>query len=159
MDELYYASGSLYYSKGKYFYEDGTLKTVERHLDGKLTGESSLYWPNGKIKRLCNFKEGIRVGLDQMFSDEGVLLDEGYYEAGKPTGTHRRFNEKGSLIEEIEYLDDVRFNMSRWDDEGKLRVHAEWTSPDEYREKIWDRFQNKWIEKRGRFDGQKLVYL
>lgn len=143
----------------KYFYEDGTLKTVEHYFNGSLMGECILYWPNGKVKRRVSFKKGIRDGLDQMLSDEGTLLDEGCYELGKPVGVHRRFSKKGSLIEEVEYLDEVRFNMRSWNDKGELCVEAIWVDDLNYLEKAWDRFENKWIEKKGRFDGKKLIYL
>ena len=163
MDKLFYSSGALYCvvteDKKEYFYEDGVPKTTQRYKQGRLSGESILYWPNGKLKRRCHFVKGIRDGFDQMMSEDGILLDEGIYTLGKPTGVHRRFNHKGSLIEEIEYLEEPRFNLKNWDDEGELRVDAKWIDCLNYEEKAWDRFQNKWIEKKGRFDGKKLIYL
>lgn len=163
MDHLYYPSGALYCAKGEkkreYFYEDGTLKTVECYEGGRLNGESLLYWPNGKPKRRCRFVKGVRDGLDQMWSEEGVLVDEGLYELGRAVGVHRRFNSKGALIEEIEYLNGSRFNLRSWDDAGELRVEAIWIDSDTYREKAWDRFQNIWVEKEGYWNGKKLVYV
>lgn len=67
----------------KYFYDDGTLRTVESYLDGVLHGEALLYWPNGQLKRKCQFVQGTRHGTDQMWSEEGVLVDEARYERGK----------------------------------------------------------------------------
>jgi antitoxin component YwqK of YwqJK toxin-antitoxin module len=163
MDDLYYLSGALYCSrdekKRKYYYEDGTPKTVESYEGGRLHGESFLYWPNGKLKRKCNFIGGVRDGIDQMWNQEGVLVDEGFYELGKPVGLHRRFNSAGALIEEIEYLNGSQFNLRSWDDAGELKVEAIWTDPETYREKAWDRFENIWVEKEGYWDGKKLVYV
>ncbi len=163
MDYLYYQSGALYSvlgeSKREYFYEDGTPKTIESYLFGRLHGESLLYWPNGKLKRQCNFLNGVRNGLDQMWSEDGVLLDEGRYEAGKPVGVHRRLNRMSALIEEIEYLQEGRFNLRQWDDAGELRVEAIWLDLDTYREKVWDRFQGVWVEKEGYWNGSQLVYV
>lgn len=163
MDQLVYQSGMLYCArcenKKEYFYEDGTVKTIERYEGGRLHGESLLYWPNGKLKRKCSFVKGVRDGQDQMWSDEGILLDEGRYEMGKPVGVHRRFNKVGGLVEEIEYLGGPRFNLRSWDDEGVLRVEALWIDADNYREKAWDRFQNIWVEKEGYWNGNKLVYV
>ena len=123
-----------------------------------MQGESILYWPNGKIKRKCHFVKGVRHGLDEMWSEEGLLVDEGRYDLGKPIGFHRRYSKTGSLIEEVEYLDEGRFNLREWDDEGVLRVEVIWSEMS-YREKAWDRFQNIWIEKKGFWDGKKLVYI
>ena len=116
-----------------------------------------LYWPNGKIKRRCFFIDGIRSGLDQMWNEEGILVDEGSYENGKPVGAHRRWNRKGALIEEMTYLDAHRFDFRQWDEEGNLRVEAIWEG-NHYREKVWDRFQEIWVKKKGYFDGKKLIY-
>ncbi|MGB7978766.1 MAG: hypothetical protein WCF19_06370 [Chlamydiales bacterium] len=161
--DLYYRSGALYSTqsetKREYFYEDGTLKTVENYVEGRLNGESLLYWPNGRMKRKCRFVRGVRDGLDQMWSEEGDLLDEGEYQMGKAIGVHRRFNKKGRLVEEIEYLDETRFNLRQWDDAGEIRVEAIWFDLDSYREKIWDRFQNIWVEKEGYWNGRKLIYV
>lgn len=150
--DLYYKSGALYRRGDTYFYENGTLKTVERE------DEAVLYWPNGKMKRRCGFQKGVRHGLDQMWNEDGILVDEGQYEEGKPVGVHRRFGKEGQVIEEIEYLDGPRFNLRQWDPQGNLRVEAIWSDTD-YREKVWDRFQNMWIEKEGFWNGKKLVYV
>ena len=159
----YYQSGALYCAisenKREYFYEDGTLKTVEEYGEGRLHGKAVLYWENGKVKRTCSFVNGVRDGLDQMWSEQGVLVDAGCYRMGKPILKHHRFNFRGSLIEEIEYLDGCRFNLTQWDDEGKLRTEALWIDSDTYREKAWDRFQNIWIEKEGYWNGKRLVYV
>ncbi len=160
--KLNYKSGALYANLGvkkrEYFYEDGTLKTLETYLDGKLDGEICLYWPNGKLKRKCQFQKGVRHGLDQMWSEEGKLLDEGNYSQGKPVGKHCRWTSQGQLLEEIEYLEPSRFNIRQWDEKGNLRMDAGWEDL-LYHEKVWDRFQNIWIEKEGRWDGKKLVYV
>lgn len=165
----FYASGALYarlfYRQGKkegkqeYFYEEGTLKTVEFYEEGRLHKEALLYWPNGALKRKCSFVFGIREGLDQMFSDQGQVLDAGSYQKGKPVGIHQRFDAKGNRIEQIQYLESPRFNIWQWDATGQLRTQAEWIDETNYQEIIWDRFEKKWIEKKGIWNGKKLVYL
>jgi antitoxin component YwqK of YwqJK toxin-antitoxin module len=163
MEHLYYRSDALYCviheNKKEYFYEDGTPKTFEGYFEGRLHGESLLYWPNGQLKRKCSFIKGVRDGQDLMWNDRGLLVDEGRYDMGKPAGVHRRFNEKGSMIEEIEYLEGPRFNLRSWDDAGEIRVEAIWIDADTYLEKVWDRFQNIWVEKEGFWNGKKLVYV
>ncbi len=162
MLHLHYPSGQLYAAiadeKRTYYYEDGTLKTVEPYLNGKLHGKVLLYWKNGMLKRHILFQNGVRHGFDQMWNKAGKLLDEGRYEMGKPVETHRRFGKKGKLLEAIEYLDDKRFNLREWDDAGAIRLEALWKGL-EYKERVWDRFQKIWVEKEGYWDGTKLVYL
>lgn len=160
--KLYYANGALYAvfeeDSRTYYYEDGKLKTFEPYREGRLHGEATLYWPNGKMKRQSNFLNGIRHGSDRMWTSEGQIADEGNYEDGKPVGTHRLWNVKGILIEETEYLDSVRFNCRQWDELGKLHFEGVWMDT-RFSEKVWDSFEKIWIEKQGRFDGEKLVYV
>jgi antitoxin component YwqK of YwqJK toxin-antitoxin module len=160
---LLYPSGALYgkirEDKREYYYENGALKTVESYREGRLDGEVLLYWPNSNIKRKCFFILGLREGVDQIWSEEGLLLDESFYIKGKAQGVHRRWNRHGVLIEEIVYLESNRFDLRRWDELGELRVEALWIDATNYKEKVWDRFQNIWVEKIGRWDGKKLVYI
>ncbi len=163
MRNLYYESGEPYAvfsdEKREFFYQGGILKTLEPYKGGKLHGEVCLFWPCGTFKRRCFFEEGLRQGSDQMWNQEGVLVDEGSYEKGKPVGIHRRFSSKGALIEEIEYLGPPnRFNLREWDEKGQIKVEALWNDLD-YHERVWDRFQNFWVEKDGYWDGKQLVYL
>jgi antitoxin component YwqK of YwqJK toxin-antitoxin module len=155
--ELFYADGSVYArdvdGRREYFYPNGAVKTIEER-----NGETVLYWPNGNVKRRCSFRKGVRWGRDCMWSEEGVLVDEGEYENGKPTGRHRRWSQKGQLLEEIVYLDEKRFDFRQWDEKGNLRTEAVWADGVNYRERVWDRFQNIWIEKEARWDGKKLLY-
>lgn len=81
--ERYYANGNLYArieeEKREYFYENGQIKTVEFYKENRIDGEIILYWPNGKMKRKCHFDKGRRCGLDQMWNEEGTLVDEKDY--------------------------------------------------------------------------------
>lgn len=162
MDCLFYQSQALYCrvseDKREYFYEDGTLKTLELYQNGKREGETILYWPNGRLKRKCHFVQGVRHGLDQMWNEEGILVDEGSYERGKAIDIHCRYGKLGNKIEEIEYLDAHRFNIRQWGEQGELRLEALWVDT-EYREKAWDRFEQCWVEKVGFWNGKKLVYV
>ncbi|MDE3047390.1 MAG: DUF115 domain-containing protein [Verrucomicrobiota bacterium] len=61
------------------FYPAGTLKTSEEMKEGKLHGIVRLFWPNGVMKRKCHFEHGVRRGLDQMWDETGILVDEERY--------------------------------------------------------------------------------
>lgn len=117
----------------------------------------NLYWPDGKLKRSVHFHENIREGLDQMWNENGILVDSGNYEKGKPVGTHQRWDARGNLIEEITYMEAPRYNYSAWDEKGNLRTETVWLN-DQYLERAWDRFQNAWIEKKGIWDGKKIQF-
>jgi antitoxin component YwqK of YwqJK toxin-antitoxin module len=86
---MFYQSGAPYailrfrndrkIQKQEYFYENSQLKTIEEYLDGRLHGESVLYWPNGQCKRRCHFDHGKRCGVDQIWNEAGAVLHEEVY--------------------------------------------------------------------------------
>lgn len=75
-NKLFYPSGALYADindkERRYFYEDGKLKTFEPYQNGRLHGEVSLYWATGRLKRRCHFQNGVRVGADQIWREDGT---------------------------------------------------------------------------------------
>lgn len=81
--------------------EEGHLRTVQKE------GATFEYYKEGKIKRLY----APLLGLDQIYSEEGVLLDEIHFCEGKPQGFHRMYNNKGELLEEINYYSKELFHQ------------------------------------------------
>ncbi len=89
ISRLFYRSGASYANlrfrddckmgRQEYFYENGQPKTIEEYLNGRLHGESVLYWPNGCLKRRCYFDRGLRCGLDQIWNEAGAVLHEESY--------------------------------------------------------------------------------
>ena len=77
MNTWLYPSGKIYcilsQDKRTYFYEDGTLKTVEPYFSQKLHGDVLLYWPNGELKRKCQFQHGVPEE-DQMWDENGQRM-------------------------------------------------------------------------------------
>lgn len=163
LELIYYPSGALYAQistdRRQYYYENGPLKTLELYREGRLDGLSLLYHPNGQLKRSCSFLLGIRHGLDQIWNEEAVLVDVGFYQNGDPVGVHRRWSSKGALIEEIVYWELNRFDLRRWSLKGEIEVEALWVDSTNYKAKAWDRFQNVWVEQKGVWDGKKLIYV
>jgi len=68
-----------------------------------------IYWPNGQLKRSVAFLNGLRHGKDEIWNEEGLLVDTAEFKEGKPVGIHRRFGDDGTKIEEVEYFADGTF--------------------------------------------------
>ena len=75
------------------------------------TSRKCIYWPNGQMKRRIEFVDGLRHGKDEIWNEEGTLVDTGEFKEGKPVGIHRRFSESGTVIEEVEYFLDGTFRL------------------------------------------------
>lgn len=127
---FYSSSGALVsqqrFKKGEwegvqeYFYENGSLKSLIPFRLGKLQGEVRLFWEAGAPKRVVNYEEGLRQGKDCIWNDQGILIDEGDYQAGKPIGIHRHYFANGTLKEELNYHTPIRFDRKEWNESGKL---------------------------------------
>jgi len=68
-----------------------------------ITKTEILYWPHGQMKRRVIFVNGLRHGKDEIWNEEGLLVDIAEFKAGKPVGIHRRFADDGTLLEEMNY--------------------------------------------------------
>lgn len=111
-----------------YYSNEGKLIKTETYKNGKLDGESKLYFLHSNdIFEICNYKEGVKHGEYRQFYTEGVLKIKArycngercdttfiYYETGKPEyiipykndvrhGVEKHFDEKGNLVASIPY--------------------------------------------------------
>lgn len=116
-----YKNGTLH-GKQEFYYENGTLKTVMNYKDGALDGEVTLFWPSGIKKREVMFQRGFRKGYDRMWSLGGTLIDEGEYDEGDPIGLHRRYFDDGTPQEERKYFTPIKYDLKKWDSNGKLHL-------------------------------------
>lgn len=124
-----------------------------------LDGVVELFWPNGKLKRRLSFCQGVRQGLDQMWNDQGLLVDEGSYDLeGKPNGAHRRYTQTGILVEEMVYLSSSRKNVRRWSDRGELFFEAFWEDETHYVERTLDEKTDAFQERKGVLQGKDLIF-
>nr|MBA3971598.1 toxin-antitoxin system YwqK family antitoxin [Bacteroidota bacterium] len=86
-----YAAGNIN-EQYKYFYENGQLAYSLLYKHGKLIqdGETNIYYPDGKIKRIEMYKAGERKGNWRSYYPSGKLLEE---------AVNNKKNGAGSLIE------------------------------------------------------------
>ncbi len=75
----YYSSGQLYslerfvdgvaHLAQEFYYLDGSLKTMMHYDRGLFDGETTLFWPDGRLKRKSVFSKGEKIS--DLFYDEG----------------------------------------------------------------------------------------
>lgn len=87
--------------------------------DGKLEGWVRLYWRNGQIKRETFYKNHQRHGLERLWNQKGVLIDEGSYYKGVPIGLHRQWYEDGTLREKTFYFGPKHQTKKRYNRRGE----------------------------------------
>lgn len=164
----YYASGALasiqrfadgiLQGKQEYLYENGMEKTAMEYRGGKLEGDVELFWPDGSPKRVVSFKDHKRHGWDQIWNDQGVLVDEGEFSKGEPIGTHTRRFKNGMVREEITYHTPKKTDRRYYDESGKILFEAVYSADGSYLEKTWNEDQKEYLERKGHWDGAKLCF-
>ena len=96
----------------------GKVASIERYKRGLLHGKQEFYYDNGALKTMMDYKSG----FDRMWNVGGTLIDEGEYENGDPIGLHRRFFEDGAPLEERRYYTPLKYDLKKWDINGKTRI-------------------------------------
>ncbi len=167
----FYLDGSLYahlrYQTGvlegeqKYFYENQVLKTLLFYHKGLLQGKVLLFFPSSQKKRECHYNAGVKFGKEVIYSEEGVVLDEGEFLEGLPVGVHKRRFANGMLKEEKRYHTPKKVERSQWNEQGNLLYQGIYLDEErfqetrygvskeiqEIREGIWDGNRIRWTEK------------
>jgi len=104
---------------------------------GKLHGEVKLFWESGKPKRSVHYSEGLRKGFDRLWNEQGILIDEGEYDSGKPIGVHRHYFANGKVKEELNYHTPMRFDSKQWNENGKMIVEGTFAPDLTYTERVF----------------------
>lgn len=126
----------------EYFYEADKdsipqVKSIIPFSGGKLHGQVRLFWESGKPKRYVHYVNGLREGVDSIWNEQGVLIDEGEYQAGKQVGVHRHYFANGKLKEELNYHTPQRYDRKEWDASGKALFEGIFAADLTYTERVF----------------------
>lgn len=85
------------------YYPDGPVKKSGCLLNGRPDGRMKTYHYDGRLKRLLNYKNGVREGTYEICAANGEVIETGAYEQGRLCGYVLKYYEQGGLKEEIYY--------------------------------------------------------
>jgi antitoxin component YwqK of YwqJK toxin-antitoxin module len=127
-DGLYYDdNGNLYNGIFLEYSPDSLTKAEIQVKDGKLDGQTKVYFKNGQLCEIRSFQDGLMHGkwekwnLDNIktseanfnenkkdgkwfvWDDSGILRYDMTYVAGEKKGTWLMYDEKGNLVSSKEY--------------------------------------------------------
>ena len=102
---------------------DGLLMQSENYVAGKRHGRWSDFHPSdGDPREWGEFDSGVRTGVWERGSKEGVVLERSVFIEGRRDGLSKKWNPAGQLIEEVTYVRGVRTGPRRtWYDDGTLQ--------------------------------------
>lgn len=97
---------------------DKTLQAYFDYNKGKLEGESIEYHANGSIYRRRHFHENLLEGIEEIFDNQGTLLECAHYEAGLHHGVTTRYWTSSILMAEEHFTKDCLYTGRYYDNKG-----------------------------------------
>ena len=83
----------------RYYSENnGKLILVEENKNGKIHGNSTVYYETGTVMMERQFVEDQLEGHAKVYYPSGALKEEGDYHQGNKTGVWKAYNEDGDVI-------------------------------------------------------------
>lgn len=74
------------------------IRKISEYVDDKLEGETRMYYPNGMIQSVTNYKGDV-VRSQRIYGDNGVLMFECHFnDLGMKIGTWKVYNSDGHLL-------------------------------------------------------------
>lgn len=103
----YYDNGKIYWTKklvngtgwNYWYYRNGQISDQNYYLNGKTNGEVKIWFENGQIKEISNWKEGIQDGMYQTYYENGQPQEKVNWINDKRDGKSERWHENGQKSE------------------------------------------------------------
>jgi antitoxin component YwqK of YwqJK toxin-antitoxin module len=157
-------AGGLPVGTFRYYYPDGKLKTVsEISGDGK-SAQTVSYYQNGKKMAEGGYLDEKKEKTWYFYREEdGVLLLEEHYKAGKREGISRAYYENGTVSELVTWVGGERTGTwEQYYSDGKLRLRSAYLSDE--KNGVFNTFYNNGLPMMtgayaaGRMDGHWIYY-
>ncbi len=113
-----YKNGELN-GKTQSWYYNSNLKEETEYKEGKKTGISKTYFPNGKISTVSFFDEDVLQDYQYDYSIKGVLQSKYFFTGGEKTGYGINNYGDGTPFYEEKYLNGWITEITQFDTAGK----------------------------------------
>jgi hypothetical protein len=87
----------------KKFDANGKLRADMHFRHGVLDGTSTLYYPDGKVKKEMSYRNGRKEGNWKTYDKAGHLVSNLHYHEGRLDGLCRHYYDNGKTKDEISY--------------------------------------------------------
>lgn len=103
--KLYDESGKLF--SGRVKSESDLYLNIYSYKDGELDGLNVIYYKN-QIKEIGHWKEGKQNGLFQLYTEDGILIDNALFKDGERDGiTEQFYNDTGKIRISVNYKNGI----------------------------------------------------
>lgn len=101
------------YGTFKYYHPNGKLKSVTEFQQGVHKVHTTIYHENGHKASEGAYIDQLKDGEWRYYSDRDTLIQLEHYSAGKKNGLWQTYSPSGVLLEESNYLNDKRDGVSK----------------------------------------------
>lgn len=103
--KLYDESGKLF--SGRVKSESDLYLNIYSYKDGELDGLNVIYYKN-QIKEIGHWKEGKQNGLFQLYTEDGILIDNALFKNGERDGiTEQFYSDTGKIRVSVNYKNGI----------------------------------------------------
>ncbi|AOW19997.1 toxin-antitoxin system YwqK family antitoxin [Urechidicola croceus] len=109
-----------------YYHKDGkSLMVEENYINGKLSGESKVFYPNGKLTKIVHYENGILNGNMKRFSEDSIIIEDVTYTDGELHGEAIFYDKEGNVKEKGVYEHDLKVGFWEYYSGGELTKSTE----------------------------------
>ncbi|WP_323788753.1 toxin-antitoxin system YwqK family antitoxin [Psychroserpens sp.] len=122
-------NGRLYTGKWTYYHNKfkTVLSTEFYNENGNLEGEKIVFYPNGTVAEMVNYKDGKLDGTSKWFSEKGILLKDLLYKDDELHGSATYYDADGIKSAEGEYQKGRKHKVWNYYENGQLKESKDHT--------------------------------
>lgn len=115
-------NGKLFIGKWIFYHKNSIAKMIEEYYNakGELDGKRTVFYKNGTIAELSNYKNGKLNGESKWFSESNQLLKTVKYIDNELDGKAIHYDSDGNVVSEGNYKKDKKIGIWSYYDKGKL---------------------------------------
>lgn len=119
-NDLYCKAGKVYSGEAEMKDASGAISKLTI-LEGKLHGDVTYYFADGKLKEQGSYTAGLKNGVWIRFNEAGLKVGEGEYYNGRKHGKWLVWDDNGKKRFEMSYLHGDKYSTwYSWDEKGEL---------------------------------------
>ena len=120
----------LFEGRWNYYHKASkAIMTIENYANGKLEGLRSVFYPNGKIAEVINFKDNLKEGICKRYTENGIVIEESAYKNNEYNGTTTFKDSDGNLISKGNFVDGKKAGVWHFYEKGKLSKEENMSFP------------------------------
>ena len=123
MDKKKYVGNWVYYHNKS----DAIMTKEYYNVNGKLEGERTVFYENGKVAEVANYKDGKLEGSSKWYSENDVLLKEFHYQNDELHGPANYYDADGELVAEGRWHHDAKTGVWNYYRDGELFESKDFT--------------------------------